>query len=795
MGFFSSDAVTRTDSTSTTTPNIPSFYLDAIQGNLGDIEADINRNKALTADEAIVDFSQDELDAFERARNVTGKYDPALDNSLSTLQQVQQRAFEGVSPEDIARYSNPYQQNVTDIAKREITRDADIARESINANAANAGAFGGSRHGVVEAELNRNLAEDLSDVQYRGLADSYGVALDESRYSDTASINAANQIGNLSNTAQGITTGDTSQLAQVGQSLRDFEQNKTDFSFNNAINQGNQFQNTLNSVNTGIYGSTTTGSQTNTAEDAGAGVGSQLLGAGLTAASIFSDERVKENKKRVGATDDGTPIYTYNYKGDDKTQMGVMAQELEKKHPEAVSETQEGVKMVDYNAVQGGQEYFDGGSVLSALKGLGGDASFSDKLKNLAPTGLSLLNGDGFEVPTALQFIAGNQEPTKGTEAAPVEMRGEVAPEQKEKSALAGVLSGLKNNIRDNKAGIDAGMSLMFEQGGPVDLSALVPSELSDEEFDVYRKKNPLTAEMLDKVRPSNGKYAASNLMDALKQVTPAPTNMETLKAIRESHPEAYARGVVELSNQPNDISPLEAVSQQIQDTEPQAGPSSEQGFQSVLEQISSAPNSRSVNIPSALKSIRMPELIPTPSAAQGESLGKQEPTFRDKVKSKAEDLASDPLFNFGLALLSSDKPFSQAVGDAGQAAIGQVRTDAAGQASAAAASREAAAAAAQQQRENALEDRKVDITQERADAYTESVNYLANRGPKTNDKNVRAAFAAEAKAINEDLGLTSDQKQIGLRELIGRYGDTFTPEGATSDEQEVLQQIDFDDL
>lgn len=62
-----------------------------------------------------------------------------------------------------------------------------------------------------------------------------------------------------------------------------------------------------------------------------------MLGLAAMAASMFSDERMKEDIQRVGEMDDGTPIYTYKYKGDNKTQMGVMAHEARKKHPEAVA--------------------------------------------------------------------------------------------------------------------------------------------------------------------------------------------------------------------------------------------------------------------------------------------------------------------------------------------------------------------------------------------------------------------------------------------------------------------------
>ena len=62
---------------------------------------------------------------------------------------------------------------------------------------------------------------------------------------------------------------------------------------------------------------------------------------------FFSDRRLKENVKPIGKTHDGQTIYSYNYRGDPRTQIGLMAQEVEKKHPEAVG-LAGGYKTVDY---------------------------------------------------------------------------------------------------------------------------------------------------------------------------------------------------------------------------------------------------------------------------------------------------------------------------------------------------------------------------------------------------------------------------------------------------------------
>lgn len=77
--------------------------------------------------------------------------------------------------------------------------------------------------------------------------------------------------------------------------------------------------------------------------------GQQELVGGILSAGAYalSDERTKENVKKVGKTNDGQQIYTYRYKTGGPIQMGLMAQEVEKKHPDAVK-TIGGVKLVNY---------------------------------------------------------------------------------------------------------------------------------------------------------------------------------------------------------------------------------------------------------------------------------------------------------------------------------------------------------------------------------------------------------------------------------------------------------------
>lgn len=56
----------------------------------------------------------------------------------------------------------------------------------------------------------------------------------------------------------------------------------------------------------------------------------------IAAMFAASDRRLKENIEPIGKLFDGQKVYRYNFKGDNKTQIGLMAQEVEKRHPDAV---------------------------------------------------------------------------------------------------------------------------------------------------------------------------------------------------------------------------------------------------------------------------------------------------------------------------------------------------------------------------------------------------------------------------------------------------------------------------
>jgi hypothetical protein len=68
----------------------------------------------------------------------------------------------------LQQYMSPYQQLVTDIEKREAQRLSDIQGAQIGQQAAQAGGLGGYREAIMQAERERNLGQQLQDIQTRG---------------------------------------------------------------------------------------------------------------------------------------------------------------------------------------------------------------------------------------------------------------------------------------------------------------------------------------------------------------------------------------------------------------------------------------------------------------------------------------------------------------------------------------------------------------------------------------------------------------------------------------------------
>ena len=76
-----------------------------------------------------------------------------------------------------------------------------------------------------------------------------------------------------------------------------------------------------------------------------------IWGAATGAAKLvasLSDARLKDDIEPVGELYDGQPVFRYRFRGDHRHQLGLIAQEVEKSHPETVVDMGAGIRGVDY---------------------------------------------------------------------------------------------------------------------------------------------------------------------------------------------------------------------------------------------------------------------------------------------------------------------------------------------------------------------------------------------------------------------------------------------------------------
>lgn len=319
----------------------------------------------------VAGFTDPQTQAFQNIAANQGMWQPNV-NAASANAAT---GAAGITAGDISQFYNPFQSDVIDASLNQMGQQDASQTRAYMANEAAQGALGGNGIWLGKAALQGDQAQarnnTIANLRNTGWQQALAAAqADKSRALSGSQVQAG--IGQLQSQ---LGASDASQLLASGNQQQAQQQNVNDTASTNALNEQMwpmQQAQWLASIASGIgplTGGTTTGSGTSTTSQ-GKGAGN-IIGAGLSLASMMSDERAKEDIEHVGSTHDGQPIYSFRYKGDPRTQMGLMAQDVEQRHPEAVSRGPGGLKMVNYDRALE-DAYADGGGVGSLPAGLMG---------------------------------------------------------------------------------------------------------------------------------------------------------------------------------------------------------------------------------------------------------------------------------------------------------------------------------------------------------------------------------------------------------------------------------------
>jgi hypothetical protein len=278
--------------------------------------------------------------------DLQGRYDPAMQQALAATGKVTQ----GINPNEISQWQSPYTQQVIDTTLANMRQSQGQQMQQVVGNEIAANASGGDRAALEKALLGGQQAMQTGQMVAGLENQGYNNAVQTALSNNAQMLQGAYGMGNLAQSGQALDLGQLSALIGAGGQLQGQQQAEYNAASQNASQQQMwplQMQQWLANIVGGIgslEGGTTTGTS-KTSQSPGV---LQWLGAIGAGASAMSDERLKENKKVIGKTFDDQPIYSYNFKGDQTTHLGLLAQNVEKSHPEAVGEYG-GWKTVNYS--------------------------------------------------------------------------------------------------------------------------------------------------------------------------------------------------------------------------------------------------------------------------------------------------------------------------------------------------------------------------------------------------------------------------------------------------------------
>ena len=139
-------------------------------------------------------------------------------------------ALEDTAPAIQARMS-PYMQNVVDIQKREAERGAEARRQQLAAQGVAAGGYGGTREALMQSELERNLQQQLGDIQATGQQAAFQQAQQSLANLRQRQMGAGQQMAGLGTAQQASAMKELGALSGIGEQQRQQQQKALDLAF------------------------------------------------------------------------------------------------------------------------------------------------------------------------------------------------------------------------------------------------------------------------------------------------------------------------------------------------------------------------------------------------------------------------------------------------------------------------------------------------------------------------------------------------------------------------------------
>jgi hypothetical protein len=200
----------------TSATEVPAYARPYVERMLGKTEALSKTPYQAYGGERIAGFTPMQQQAFQGVANLQPAQQLGTATKMSGIAGLQglgagqQYAQQATDPYAMQSYMSPYAQLALEPQMREAARRSAMEGQMQQAQAVRAGAFGGSRHGLVEAERQRNLGQLQSDIYGRGMQTAFEQARQAQQFGADlglrgagVGLQAAGQLGQLGQTQFG----------------------------------------------------------------------------------------------------------------------------------------------------------------------------------------------------------------------------------------------------------------------------------------------------------------------------------------------------------------------------------------------------------------------------------------------------------------------------------------------------------------------------------------------------------------------------------------------------------------
>ena len=246
-------------------------------------------------------FDEAQTKAYNQIMNNVGNYQGTLNKGIGSLDEAE-KAFQAsrgeFDPETISKYFNPFERDVVQTLEKDALKQNAMLLNQGNLGSAGAGAFGGGRNAIMQAQTSADTADRLAgqtaDLRYRGYGDASKMALgafEGARGRDlsagTALAGLGGQYGGIAGLEQDLNFKDANAMYEMGARKQAQSQAQKDVARKNILQGQQEPYQRLGFLSDIFQGAPSTTMQYTTSPSTAPSFLNQLVGTGITGLGLY----------------------------------------------------------------------------------------------------------------------------------------------------------------------------------------------------------------------------------------------------------------------------------------------------------------------------------------------------------------------------------------------------------------------------------------------------------------------------------------------------------------------------